>query len=88
MKLLKERDRVDYGEPGFTQSLVRDAVRTSEFDVSADAALAFAGDEALGGVALLRGGALATASALAVPTTPRTCSSTGTATLSSERCAT
>ena len=37
---------------------MRDAVRISEFDVSADAALAFAGDEALGGVALLRGGAL------------------------------
>jgi hypothetical protein len=67
---------------------LRDAVRISEFDVSADAALAFAGDEALGGVALLGGGAIATASALALPTTARTCSSTGTATPSSERCAT
>jgi ribosomal protein S18 acetylase RimI-like enzyme len=58
LELLTARDEVDYGEPDFTRWLLLSALRTQDFDVGRDAALAAAGDELLGGVALLSGGAL------------------------------
>ncbi len=59
LELLAARDKADYGEPDFTRWLLLGALRTEDFDVERDAALAADGDELLGGVALLSGGALA-----------------------------